>query len=451
MTSMLPSSAVTAGRTRVCVFAKPPRPGEAKTRLAPALGLHGAAGLARALLVDAAAAVRALPWAELTVATTGALPPGLVRELACEVWPQGEGDLGARMERVLARAIAERGHGIVIGADAPGLPAERLAAAHAALAEADAVIGPAEDGGYYLLGLRTCPVGLLADLPWSAPDTCAATLARLRARGLTVVVLAPWFDLDTPADLPRMRALLAADPAVMPATRRTLAAPRISVVMPVLDEARRIDAALAALADVPGLAEVIVVDGGSGDDTIARARAHPVQVITAPRGRGPQLNAGAAAAIGDVLLFLHADTTLPRDAVTHVAAALAPADVVAGAFRTWTVPDAARPWFAPLLHLADVRSRVTHLPYGDQAMFVRAEVFRALGGFAPIPLMEDLELSRRLARRGRIHTCAASVRVSGRRFEQRPVVYTAMVNVFPWLYRLGVPPVALARLYRQVR
>src|SRR3990167_384843 len=102
MTSMLPSSAVTAGRTRVCVFAKPPRPGEAKTRLAPApglpgaagparappvpppaLGLHGAAGLARALLVDAAAAVRALPWVELTVATTGALPPGLARELAC--------------------------------------------------------------------------------------------------------------------------------------------------------------------------------------------------------------------------------------------------------------------------------------------------------------------------------------------------------------------------------
>jgi hypothetical protein len=124
---------------------------------------------------------------------------------------------------------------------------------------------------------------------------------------------------------------------------------------------------------------------------------------------------------------------------------------VAGAFRTWTVADEAPPWFAPLLHLADVRSRVTRYPYGDQALFVRAHVFRAIGGFPEIPLMEDLELSHRLWKHGRIARCPASVRVSGRRFIARPIVYTALVNVFPLLYRAGVSPRTLARLYAQVR
>nr|MBA3817827.1 glycosyltransferase family 2 protein [Deltaproteobacteria bacterium] len=179
---------------------------------------------------------------------------------------------------------------------------------------------------------------------------------------------------------------------------------------------------------------------------------HGVRVIAAPRGRGPQLNAGAAAASGDVLLFLHADTVLPKDAVAHVASALATPGVVAGAFTTWTVADTdEQPWFAPLLHLADIRSRITRHPYGDQGVFVRADVFRALGGFADIPLMEDLELSRRLRRAGTIHRCDASVRVSGRRFIARPIVFTTLVNVFPLLYRAGVSPRTLARFYAHIR
>ncbi|CAN5736815.1 hypothetical protein BH11MYX2_BH11MYX2_38710 [soil metagenome] len=437
---------MSAERSTVVVLAKAPVAGEVKTRLAPPAR---AAALARAFLVDTFAALRSVAWADPVLATTTAVDPVLDAQMAAPIWRQGDCDLGARIERVLQRALTSAPRAIAMGADTPGIPIAALDRAHEALRTADAAIGPTEDGGFYLLALRTCPDGLLAGLPWSRADTFEATLARLREHGLSTVVLDPWFDVDRPADLERLRGLLATRVVNAPATWRALNT--ISVVMPVLDEERRIGAALADLAALGGLHEVIVVDGGSTDRTVEIVRSAGARIVTAPRGRGPQLNAGAAAATGDVLLFLHADTTLPSDAVRHVEKALARPDVIAGAFRTWTIADEPRPWFAPLLHLADIRSRITRYPYGDQAMFVRSSAFHTAGGFPDLPLMEDLELSRRLAQQGRIHTCAASVRVSGRRFVARPIVYTALVNLFPFLYRAGVSPHALARFYRQVR
>jgi hypothetical protein len=130
--------------------------------------------------------------------------------------------------------------------------------------------------------------------------------------------------------------------------------------------------------------------------------------------------------------------------------------VIAGAFKTHTVVDgevsdwwrrSARYW----LRLADVRSRYTGLPYGDQALFLRRESFDKLGGFREIPLMEDLELSMRLAKLGRVRIVPANVRVSGRRFLQHPLRDTVLINLFPLLFRGGVSPQRLARLYRDIR
>jgi hypothetical protein len=167
---------------------------------------------------------------------------------------------------------------------------------------------------------------------------------------------------------------------------------------------------------------------------------------------GRQMNQGAKTASGDILLFLHADVTLPVDAVRWIRSTLATPDVVAGAFRTWTVADGdARPFWSPLLHLADLRSRYTGLPYGDQAVFVRRDVFQAIGGFADLDLMEDLDLCRRLRRRGRIVTVPSSVVVSGRKFLARPVFYTIVMNVLPLLNRLGVSERTLGALYGHVR
>lgn len=200
----------------ICIFAKPPVAGKVKTRLAAALGPGRAADLARAFLDDTIAAVTALPWAQAMLATTEPVRSQL------EVLLQGDGDLGARIERVLRAALQRAAFAIAIGADAPALPARLLEGARAALEDSDAVIGPADDGGFYLLGLRACPEGLLSDLPWSSSDTFTRTVERLRARGLRVEVLERWFDVDRVEDLDRLRAALRSGEIDAPRTARIL-------------------------------------------------------------------------------------------------------------------------------------------------------------------------------------------------------------------------------------
>jgi glycosyltransferase involved in cell wall biosynthesis len=176
-----------------------------------------------------------------------------------------------------------------------------------------------------------------------------------------------------------------------------------------------------------------------------------VRLKIAPKGRAEQLNAGARIAGGEVFLFLHADVRLPREAKALIEEALQEAEVVGGAFRTRTVSDHGRSWASPFLFLADLRSRYSSFPYGDQALFVRTEVFRRIGGFPDLPLMEDLAFSRRLRREGKIRTLKAKVTVSGRRFLARPVYYTLLPQILPALYRLGVSPHRFSRLYGDPR
>lgn len=205
----------------VCVFAKPPRPGTVKTRLG--LGAEHTASLARAFFQDIWAEVQSLRWARPVLATTGgtAADFGLAPDAA--VWQQGDGDLGQRLERVLTRALRERGSAIAIGADSPGLPRRLLEHARGALASGEAVLGPCDDGGFYLLGLTRCPRGLLQDLPWSEPDTFVRTLERLHERDITTRVLEPWFDVDRTPDLERLHGLIEAGVIVAPHTARALA------------------------------------------------------------------------------------------------------------------------------------------------------------------------------------------------------------------------------------
>ncbi|ACY17077.1 TIGR04283 family arsenosugar biosynthesis glycosyltransferase [Haliangium ochraceum] len=228
---------------------------------------------------------------------------------------------------------------------------------------------------------------------------------------------------------------------------------RVSIIVPVLDEAAGIERCARALLALEGVDERIVVDGGSSDDTAERARRHAgIRVLEAARGRAHQLNAGAAAATGDILMFVHADAALPPDAADAARHALRQPGVIAGAFRTRHMPERWRgSWRAPLLRLADLRSRYTTLPYGDQTLFLRARDFWRVGGYPELALMEDLALSRILRARGRIRVLPREVRVSGRRFEAAPWRQTLMVNAFPVLYTLGVSPERLARWYGNPR
>lgn len=205
----------------LCVFAKPPRAGEAKTRLAPALGAEGAARLARAFIQDTWALVTRMPWAAPVLASPSPWPEGLLAG-PVEVWPQGEGDLGARMERVLLRALERYPAVMALGADSPGLSPEHLEAARAGLVHADAVFGPSEDGGFYLLALRRLPVGAFVNLPWSQAETLARTEERLVSLGLTVARVAPFFDVDVPEDLAHLESELASGRLRAPATEAAL-------------------------------------------------------------------------------------------------------------------------------------------------------------------------------------------------------------------------------------
>lgn len=206
----------------ICVLAKSPRPGEVKTRLAPAVGPDGAAALARAFLDDTLALARSFPWARVAVAVDG---DASLLEIPhdVEVWPQGTGDLGERMGRALLRALARGGRAILIGADSPGLPPRLVEAARSALRAGGAVLGPADDGGFYLVGLDRCEEGLLSDLPWSRSDTLAHAEARLRRSGRAVARTGRWFDVDEPADLVRLARLVAVGEVEAPATARALA------------------------------------------------------------------------------------------------------------------------------------------------------------------------------------------------------------------------------------
>lgn len=229
------------------------------------------------------------------------------------------------------------------------------------------------------------------------------------------------------------------------------APPWLSIVVPVLDEAAGIDAfldALAPLRDGGGI-ELIVVDGGSADGTPQRCMAHalpPEHVLAGPRGRARQMNHGAAAAHGGALLFLHADTRLPADAAARVKDALAR--------RAWgrfdVRIDGRSAWLPVVATLMNGRSRLTGIATGDQAIFVRREAFDAAGGFPDQPLMEDVELSRRLRQGAGAPACLrARVVTSGRRWDERGAWRTIRLMWWlRWRYWRGEAPERLARAYR---
>lgn len=223
----------------------------------------------------------------------------------------------------------------------------------------------------------------------------------------------------------------------------------ISVIVPALNEQARVADLLGALR-LHAVSEVLLVDGGSADRTVEIAATFPeIRLLHAERGRARQMNAGASVARGEILLFLHADATLPPDATLLIARATADPSVVFGAFKLRTVRDdgSSPAW----LRIADLRSRYSGLPYGDQAIFVRRSAFFAVGGFPDQPLMEDLELSRRLRRVGRFARLDAEVLASGRRWERHPLRTTLFMNLAPALYALGVSAARLHRWYGDVR
>ncbi len=224
----------------------------------------------------------------------------------------------------------------------------------------------------------------------------------------------------------------------------------VSVIIPVLNEVATIQQTIDHIFSLPrqGGLEVIVVDGDPDGETVRAVQNSEVKKLTGGGGRSGQMNIGASAASHPVLLFLHADTLLPEDAFAGISHALEERAIVGGAFDLGIQSD--RTVFRVIEGAASLRSRITRVPYGDQAIFVRRDYFDALGGFSEIPLMEDVDLMRRIKRAGdRIQIIPSQVMTSPRRWEREGVTYCTLRNwTLMALYSFGVAPEKLTRFYK---
>ena len=218
----------------------------------------------------------------------------------------------------------------------------------------------------------------------------------------------------------------------------------ISVIIPALDEAEQIGATLQQL-EGAGAAEIIVVDGGSRDETAQIAESYGAHVLKGPANRGKQQNLGAARAAGEILLFLHADTRLPEDFAEQVRASLDEPRAIAGAFRFGL--DASGFGISLVECMVSIRCKLLAFPYGDQALFMSREAFEQAGRFADLPVMEDFELVRRLKRLGRIQIAEGTAVTSARRWREHGLWRVTWKHQLCILgYYLKISPARLTRL-----
>jgi rSAM/selenodomain-associated transferase 2/rSAM/selenodomain-associated transferase 1 len=429
---------------RLILFGRFPEPGRVKTRLIPALGTAGAVALHRRLLLRTLRAAQAacrVCGAELELRFEGgsveAFQHWLGDSLACR--PQAEGELGARMSNAFEESFREGPSAtVIIGSDCPALTPDILASAFEQLQREPVVIGPATDGGYYLIGLARHNPKLFCGVSWGTERVLSESMAILRQMNLVPRLLPQLDDIDRPSDLPVWRRSIERDES---------GPRRITVIIPALNEASGIGSTLESVhRGKPE--EVLVVDGGSTDATSTLAARSGATVMFSGPGRGRQMNAGAARAGGNVLLFLHADTTLPSNWTQVVKEALSQSGVVAGAFGFQIAAPV--PGKRMLEWATNWRSRRLGMPYGDQALFVGRGTFEEEGGFADVPIMEDYELVRRLRRRGRIVTVAEVAVTSGRRWQRLGVLRATWRNQLVIAgFHLGIRPQKLAAFYRK--
>jgi rSAM/selenodomain-associated transferase 2/rSAM/selenodomain-associated transferase 1 len=415
--------------------------------LIPALGADGAAALHREMAAHCVARMRPLQVAgdaRVEVHVEGGSPGSVAGWLGH--WPrfvrQSDGDLGDRLRAALSGAFASGApSALVVGSDCPAARATHVRAALRRLETHDVVVGPADDGGYWLLGVRAdaesrALPALFEGIEWGGSAVFRDTLRRAAGAGLSVAVAECLADVDRPEDLPLWHA------------ERERERPRsVSVVVPALNEAAAIGAAVSS-AFGGGAGEVIVVDGGSTDGTRHAARSAGARVIDVSRGRAGQMNAGAAAATGDALVFLHADTTLPAESAALVCQALSAEGTSGGAFSWGTYDTPLERLFA---FAGRMRMAVFRVPYGDQALFMTKRTFEDLGGYPSQPVMEDWELARRMMRLGSVRILPQRALTSSRRWNKAGVVrasvaYLAIIAG----YRFGIDPVVLDG-WRQLR
>ncbi len=422
---------------RIIVFTRYPVPGKTKTRLIPDIGAYGAACLQcrmtrKTLATVAMAAERGGIAVEVGYEggfredMRGWLGKGTIYSRQVGV------DLGERMAHAFAGAFRAGCRKVVLlGADIPGLNFRHLLDSFSALEESDVVIGPSMDGGYWLIGMKKEEC-LFKDIGWGTDKVLNDTVRCAEKSGLTVTFADRLIDID------RFRDLEASWPEE--AAKR----PFFSVIIPVLNEEENIGPLIEDIRDDE--VEIIVVDGGSGDNTAAIAEKAGAVVLKGARCRGAQMNSGASVAGGKILVFLHADTLLPAGFKKMIFDALVDSNTVLGAFRFKT--DLDHPFMRFIEMCAYIRSRYMGFPYGDQALFLKKTHFERYGGFPEIAIAEDLKFVSFLRKKGKIRTLPACAVTSARRWRSVGLCKTTLINkVIELGIIMGVSPRRLSSLY----
>jgi len=438
-------------KKKLIVFTRYPETGTTKTRLIPLLGAKGAADLHRKMTEHTLAKLKRLSTSNgltIEICYDGGNKDLMKNWLGpnLEYQAQVSGDLGLRMKRSFEDAFGSGADAaVLVGTDIPDITDTVIQTAFDILVQKNMVIGPAKDGGYYLIGLQSASFSsaidnLFSGITWGRRDVLLKTLDAAKGIGLSFSLLDKLEDVDQPEDLSIWkRSQIPNHHDFMPGS--------ISVIIPTLNEADNIAETLLSIGHENNI-QVIVSDGGSQDNTVSIAKSLGAKVINGLPPRSKQLNRGAAEATGDVLLFLHADTRLPKNFARLVLRSLAQPGIAAGAFELRI--DAPNPALRFIERMANWRSRCLRTPYGDQGFFMLSRVFHQTGGFPEFPIMEDFELIRRLRKKGEIITLSVPVLTSSRRWQNFGILETTLINQLIIIaYYMGIPPDTIARLYRR--
>lgn len=434
-----------SSKEKLILFTRYPVPGKAKTRLIPEMDEKGAADLQEIMTGFAVLNARCFSTftgVDIEVSYEGANKSNMLTWLGkgVEYNKSGKGDLGQRMYSAFEDTFRSGyKRTVVIGCDCPMIDTDCLSEAFSALKNNDMVIGPATDGGYYLIGLKKPAPQLFTRIDWGTDSVYRQTIAIAQDLKFKTIQLTELSDVDTPEDLSVCR-----DMKLINAN----SANTISVIIATLNEQQNIQETIKTA--LKGSLETIVADGGSRDDTVELAQKAGAFVFTASCTRAGLLNTAARKASGDILLFLHADTILPKHYAQIVMDVIAKSAVSVGAFSLGIDSNAAGIRFVE--KAANLRSSLLKLPYGDQALFMTRDTFLRIGGFADMPIMEDYELVKRLGKRGNIKTLPEKVETSARRWLKLGVLRTTLINQLMIAgFKMGISPKKLANLYRNHR
>lgn len=440
------------------IFTREPEPGVTKTRMMPYYTSGQCAELHRCMLKDIGRQAGAA-GADVVVAYTGGEPVFLrsvFGERHCRYVGQRGDGLGEKMENAIADVLASGYEkAVLIGTDVPEIEAESIDAAFALLDVYDTVIGPTEDGGYYLIGMKSVHHEAFDIGQYGTGSVCEETVRSMTAAGLSVGIADTYADMDTPEDLAGYRRRMREDPGLRHSfTGRFLAhSAKISVIVPVYNESSEIGKMTEQLRRYSEDCEIIFVDGGSDDGTAERIGEAGGQftLLRSEKGRGTQMNTGALASSGDILFFLHCDSTLPENCMDEIRRVMSMHE-----WGCFGVKFRSRNFFMLTNRIiSNHRAFCRALPFGDQGIFIDRTLFMETGMFPEQPLMEDYEFSRRLKRYGIRPGRTRRRIISSERRYGRGTSGILRTELGMWrlrcLYRKGMGAAELQDRYRDIR